>query len=392
MTVGCRDDPFTFSVPGDGLADAAGSELFEGGALGRVSLADVLVQDVNGGPVAPDEGFEPAASFDGVELVVVADDDGPGAGNVDGGKELQDRLVVGHAGFVDQQDGAVVKGELLVLEPPDERGDGAAVDAGFVVEGAGGLAADGGPEDAVAVAFVAGTHDVEGGRLAGAGDSDDEVEATTRSEDESDCVPLAVRQWPAERSFLVRDDEPGSEPPDGQLGLAANETPGDRLDGLLGSEHRRRRSRPTARAGLADERDALAVLHDPGDDTVELLGCASVQRRCDDADDVGAGEGLALRQRPVRSDRLVRDLGAVAVGEGAQWLVAALVDDVEALAGVIVGAAEHGGAVVLDRVDTHHAEPGHERSRAANPGRGCNRVRRSEGYGPGDRSTSRSSS
>ena len=62
--------------------------------------------------------------------------------------------------------GALVERELPVLEVPDERRDGAAVDAGFVVEGARGLAADGGPEDAVAVAFVAGSQHVERGRLA----------------------------------------------------------------------------------------------------------------------------------------------------------------------------------------------------------------------------------
>jgi hypothetical protein len=32
---------------GDGLADAAGAQPLEGGALGGVSLADVLVEDVD---------------------------------------------------------------------------------------------------------------------------------------------------------------------------------------------------------------------------------------------------------------------------------------------------------------------------------------------------------
>jgi len=47
-----------------------------GGALGRVALADVLVEYVDGAAVAVDERFEPATGFDGVQLVVVADDDG----------------------------------------------------------------------------------------------------------------------------------------------------------------------------------------------------------------------------------------------------------------------------------------------------------------------------
>jgi hypothetical protein len=126
--------------------------------------------------------------------VVVANDDGLGAGNVDGGEEHEHRLVVGHARLVDEKHGAVVEGELLVLEAPDKGGDGAAVDAGIVMKSAGGLAADGGTEDSVAVAFVAGAQHVEGAGLAGAGDADDEVEAPTGSEDMSDCVPLAVRQ------------------------------------------------------------------------------------------------------------------------------------------------------------------------------------------------------
>jgi hypothetical protein len=103
-------------------------------------------------------------------------------------------LVVGHARLVDQQHGALVEGELLVLEAPDERGDGAAVDASFVVERARSLAADGRAEDPVAVAFVTGAQNVEGGGLAGPGDADDEVQAPTGSEDVSDCEPLAVRE------------------------------------------------------------------------------------------------------------------------------------------------------------------------------------------------------
>src|SRR3546814_1654814 len=68
---------------------------------------------------------------------------------------------------------------------------------------------------------------------------------------------------------------------------------------------------------------------------------------------------------------------------------AAVVEDGEAL--VVVAAAEHGGAVVLDRVETHHAEPGHEPSCATNP-EGLQSCLRSRGYGPGDRSATRSSS
>lgn len=57
----------------------------------------------------------PPPGFDGVELVVIADDDRLGAADVGCGEELEHRLVVGHARFVDQQHGAPVEGELLVF-------------------------------------------------------------------------------------------------------------------------------------------------------------------------------------------------------------------------------------------------------------------------------------
>ena len=113
-----------------------------------------------------DEGFEAAAGLDGTELEVVADDDGLCSRYVDGGEELEQCLVVCHPGFVDEDDGVVVEGELSVFEAPDERGDGAAVDAGFVLQGAGGLAADGGADDSVVLGFVGGADDLEGGGLA----------------------------------------------------------------------------------------------------------------------------------------------------------------------------------------------------------------------------------
>lgn len=150
----------------------------KGGPFAWVALADVLVEDVDGWAVAVDEGFEAAAGFDGIKLVVVANDDRLGAGEVDGGEELGHRLVVCHAGLVDEEHGPVVEGELLMLEPPHERGDGAAIDAGFFVERAGGLSADGGAEDAVAVSFLGGSHDVERGGLGGARDAGDEVEGS----------------------------------------------------------------------------------------------------------------------------------------------------------------------------------------------------------------------
>ncbi len=153
-----RDEPVVLAVPVDGVGDPAATELLERASLARISLADVLVENLDSIAVAADEGLEAAAGVDGAELVVVADDDGLGPGHVDGGEELEQGPVVGHAGFVDQHHGAVVEAQVAVFEAPDEGGDGAAVDAGLVVEGAGGLAADGGAEDSVAAGFVGGPH------------------------------------------------------------------------------------------------------------------------------------------------------------------------------------------------------------------------------------------
>ncbi len=46
---------------------------------------------------------------------MIADDDGLGASDVDRGEELEHGLVVGHPGFIDQDHGALVEGECLVL-------------------------------------------------------------------------------------------------------------------------------------------------------------------------------------------------------------------------------------------------------------------------------------
>src|SRR3546814_20252208 len=85
------------SVPRDRLGDLAATEVLERCALCRIVLADVLVEDVDGRPVPIDERLQSAACVDGVELAVVADDNGLGARAIDGGEELEHRLVVGHA-------------------------------------------------------------------------------------------------------------------------------------------------------------------------------------------------------------------------------------------------------------------------------------------------------
>lgn len=81
-----------------------------------------------------------------------------------------------------------------MFETPDKRRDCAAGDTGFVVKGAGRLAADGRPENAVAAAFVRGADHIERSGLAGARNPDDQVDAATRGENATDCTSLAVRE------------------------------------------------------------------------------------------------------------------------------------------------------------------------------------------------------
>jgi hypothetical protein len=94
--------------------------------------------------VAADERFQTATGTDSVELMGVADHDRLGTSDVDGGEELEHRLVVGHACLVDEHHGPSVEVQGPVFEAPDERRDGAAVDAGLLVQSPCCLSADGG--------------------------------------------------------------------------------------------------------------------------------------------------------------------------------------------------------------------------------------------------------
>jgi hypothetical protein len=99
----------------------------------------------------------------------------------------------------------LVERERSVLQAPDERGDGTAVDAGLPVEGAGGLAADGCAEHAEARRLVRGADHLECRRLARAGDTDDHVERPAGGSDGDGCLPLAVGQLASERTLLGSD-------------------------------------------------------------------------------------------------------------------------------------------------------------------------------------------
>ena len=67
------------------------------------------------------------------------------------------------------------------------------------------------------------------------------------------------------------------------------------------------------------------------DDLIKLLGSEAVEGRGGDANDVSPRERLALGQRTAGTDQVADALGPVVRGEGAEWLVLAVLDDAEAL-------------------------------------------------------------
>ena len=82
----------------------------EGGAFVGVGLADVVVEGDSEVGLAGEDGGEGAAGADGVELVGVADEHDGGVGAFGGEEESGEVGVGGHAGFVDDDHGAVRRG------------------------------------------------------------------------------------------------------------------------------------------------------------------------------------------------------------------------------------------------------------------------------------------
>ena len=116
-----RGDPdaVVFGVPGDGFGDVAGSQLGQGLSLPDVVLADVLGEDVDLAVVAVEDRSERAPGADRVELAVVTNEDDLGAGDVGGSEEPKHGGVIGHPGFVEDDDVAGGQMEGLVVEAPE---------------------------------------------------------------------------------------------------------------------------------------------------------------------------------------------------------------------------------------------------------------------------------
>lgn len=111
-------------VPLDRLATIAVTKVGERVDLARITLADVLVEDVD--DLAVGDPFESAIGADSAELAVVADQDDLGPGHVGGGDESQEVVVVNHPGFVEDHHRRLVELRAAVVQSPKQRRDGRA--------------------------------------------------------------------------------------------------------------------------------------------------------------------------------------------------------------------------------------------------------------------------
>ena len=114
---GIRLDAVVGPVPGHGYFDVARSELVERPALGRIMLADVLVEHMDGVRVPVEQRLKPASCSDGAELAVVADHHCLGTGPLDCVQEAEQRTVVGHPSLVEYKDRPGIEGDGAPIKP-----------------------------------------------------------------------------------------------------------------------------------------------------------------------------------------------------------------------------------------------------------------------------------
>jgi hypothetical protein len=199
------------------------------------------------------------------------------------------------------------------------------------VERAGGLAANGGAEDSVALLLEGAAQDVQRRRLARPGHADDHVESPAGGGDGLSRPALSVRELAAQRQLLGRNGSPHRLRSDRCSGCALRQAGCDRLHGLLGREHRGRSPRSAPGSGLADERNRLGMLEDASDDTIQLLGLEAIEGRGGSANDVSPRERLAFGQWTAGADQLADAFGSLVLRQEAERLVLAVLDDAEAL-------------------------------------------------------------
>ena len=135
-----------------------------GGSGGGVGVA---VADVSQGSGRPD----------GWQLGGVADQDKLRARPLDADGQAEQVNISGHAGLVEDHRGPCVKRDVVVVEPPEERGDGARLDVGFNAEGARCLSAGRGAEHLMTGDGERVGGGVERGGLPGSGNTDDHLDS-----------------------------------------------------------------------------------------------------------------------------------------------------------------------------------------------------------------------
>ena len=152
---------------------------------------------------AVEEPGERAAGADGAELAVVADQHHLRPCRLGGDQDTQDVAVIGHAGLVDDDHRVGVEGSTVMVEAPQQRGDGAALDAGLAAQGSGGLPGGRRPEHPVAGGLEGVADTGQGGGLARAGHPDHELHPPPGGGDRPHGVGLSVGE-PAAQPALLR--------------------------------------------------------------------------------------------------------------------------------------------------------------------------------------------
>ena len=200
--IGGRVDAAVRGVPGDRGGDGPGSEMGEDATFVVVVLAHVVRQGVDGTRVALGEAFQAAAGADRAELPVVTDQHDLRAGQRRLGEQPQHGRVIDHRGLIDDEDGALVEVELMVVEPPQQRGHRPGLDVRIAAQGAGGLPGGGGAHHRVPGGLEGHAGGVEHRRLARAGHAEHDVESSTGGGDPDGGVRLPDGERMPELGFL----------------------------------------------------------------------------------------------------------------------------------------------------------------------------------------------
>jgi hypothetical protein len=115
-----------------------------------------LVDDVG---VAADQSGERPAGTDRPQLAGVADQHQLGAGGLDAGSERDQVGVLGHTDLVENDHAAIVEGEPVVVQAPQQAGQRAGLaQVRLSAQGAGRLTGSGGPDDPAARRLIGARH------------------------------------------------------------------------------------------------------------------------------------------------------------------------------------------------------------------------------------------